>query len=427
MANDPRSDAPASYVIEDVHELDRRIEAGVARAFAALCWVEGEVAERRGSGDWLSFLLVQPVGDEVAAVHAFLGRPHVDAVRERLGGDVRQVIAPGNTVRVAGRLRYSSQSREVELRVERVDATFREGLLAQRRRDVQAALQAEGLDSRQRTQVRLPLAPLRVGIVSGARSGQGYGDAAHVLASGGYAVRHEHYAARLEGRGAAASIAAAIRAAQGHGNQVVLLVRGGGSSVQLAPFDAEPVARAVAEADVPVVTGIGHQADDTLADEVSHQRCMTPTQAANFVVGRLHAARSQLDQQLAQARQLAAEAANRARERARLRWRAVAAVALLAAATLALGSPSVGRVVLTTAIAVLAAAAAIRFTATRPTGGDEAGSAAAAGLEAILDELGRLQERLRHTSHPPEIEELTRAVRDLGERGHRLLGLGQPP
>jgi hypothetical protein len=96
-----------------------------------------------------------------------------------------------------------------------------------------------------------------------------------------------------------------------------------------------------------------------------------------------------------------------------------------------IGPPSPGRVALTAAAAALAVAVALRLTTTRPTGGAAASAAAASaatsGLEGILDELRRLQDRLRQASHPLEIQELSRAVGALGERGHGLLDRGPEP
>jgi exonuclease VII large subunit len=181
VAEDRQASGSSRFVVEGVARLERHIETGITCAFPSLFWVEGEVAELRAGQDWLRFLLVQPVDDDLVAVHAFLGRPHIDTIRERVGDNLRRVIAPGNTVQVAGRLHYASTSREVELRVERLSSAFRDGLLAQRRREVEAKLKLHGLYDRQRIQLRLPLTPLRVGIVSSTR-GHGYNDAVQVLA-----------------------------------------------------------------------------------------------------------------------------------------------------------------------------------------------------------------------------------------------------
>jgi exodeoxyribonuclease VII large subunit len=88
----------------------------------------------------------------------------------------------------------------------------------------------------------------------------------------------------VQGAGAWRRIAYALRALATEDVDVVVLVRGGGARSDLAPFDAEGVARAITEMPVPVLTGIGHEVDRTVADEVAHTCCKTPTAVAGLVV-----------------------------------------------------------------------------------------------------------------------------------------------
>jgi exodeoxyribonuclease VII large subunit len=94
---------------------------------------------------------------------------------------------------------------------------------------------------------------------------------------------------RVQGVGAAESICSALRTAVRRGVDVVALVRGGGARTDLAVFDHEEVVRAVALLEVPVWTGIGHEIDSSLADEVAHARFKTPTACAAALVERVSA------------------------------------------------------------------------------------------------------------------------------------------
>ena len=142
-------------------------------------------------------------------------------------------------------------------------------------------LEADGLMRPERKR-ELPRYPQRIAVVTSPR-----GKAIHdVLRT----LRRRYPLAELlvagvavEGEGAPAAIVEGIRAASQCSADVVLLVRGGGSYEDLMPFNSEEVARAVARCPVPVVTGIGHEPDNSIADMVADVRASTPTAAAEAV------------------------------------------------------------------------------------------------------------------------------------------------
>jgi exodeoxyribonuclease VII large subunit len=108
----------------------------------------------------------------------------------------------------------------------------------------------------------------------------------------------------VEGDGAPSAIGEGVAAVDAAGVDVILLVRGGGSYEDLMPFNAECVARAVAAASVPVVTGIGHEPDTSIADMVADVRASTPTAAAEAVAPSL----AELDAHLDRERRLLCQA-----------------------------------------------------------------------------------------------------------------------
>jgi exodeoxyribonuclease VII large subunit len=142
-------------------------------------------------------------------------------------------------------------------------------------------LELEGLMRPERRR-QLPRFPERIAVVTSPR-----GKAIHdVLRT----LRRRYPLAELlvagvavEGDGAVQAIVTGLRAASAGGADVILLVRGGGSYEDLMPFNAEEVARAVVACPVPVVTGIGHEPDTSIADMVSDLRASTPTAAAEAV------------------------------------------------------------------------------------------------------------------------------------------------
>ncbi|MCL2655405.1 MAG: exodeoxyribonuclease VII large subunit [Coriobacteriia bacterium] len=177
------------------------------------------------------------------------------------------------------------------------------------------ALQAEGLMDRARKQA-LPAWPGRIALVTSPQ-GAAVQDVLRTLARRWPVARVLLCGVQVEGTGAVDSIVAGLQAADSAGAEVILLVRGGGSYENLLPFSEEAVARAIAAARTPVVTGIGHEPDTSIADLVADVRASTPTAAAEAA----SPVASELQAQLARdARRLAAGLNNRvARDAERLR------------------------------------------------------------------------------------------------------------
>jgi exodeoxyribonuclease VII large subunit len=158
-----------------------------------------------------------------------------------------------------------------------------EGALRRRFEELKARLAAEGLFDAARKRP-LPALPRRVGVVS-SPSGAAIRDVLHVLERRFPAVPVLLYPVPVQGAGAGAAIATAIALASARREVDVLIVtRGGGSLEDLWAFNDEAVARAIHACSMPVVTGIGHEIDFTIADFVADLRAPTPSAAAELVV-----------------------------------------------------------------------------------------------------------------------------------------------
>jgi len=177
------------------------------------------------------------------------------------------------------------------------------------------ALQAEGLMDAARKRA-LPDWPERIALVTSPQ-GAAVQDVLRTLARRWPVARVLLCGVQVEGVGAVDSIVAGLRAADTAGADVILLVRGGGSYENLLPFSEEAVARAVAAARTPVVCGIGHEPDTSIADLVADMRASTPTAAAEAVSPDAAQLRVRLERD---ARRLATGLSNRvARDAERLR------------------------------------------------------------------------------------------------------------
>jgi len=189
-------------------------------------------------------------------------------------------LRAGMLVEVTGSMTVYAAKGRMQFQVRRVAAAG-EGFLRLQVAALARKLEAEGLMRPERKRP-LPAYPQRIGLVTSPR-----GKAVHDVIR---TLRRRYPAAELviagvavEGAGAAEHIVEGLSAIASAGVDVVILGRGGGSYEDLMPFNDEMVARAVAACPVPVVTGIGHEPDDSIADMVADVRASTPTAAAETV------------------------------------------------------------------------------------------------------------------------------------------------
>jgi exodeoxyribonuclease VII large subunit len=166
-----------------------------------------------------------------------------------------------------------------------IDTAYTLGRLAEARELLLQRLKAEGLLARQPALALAPV-PLTIGLVTSDNSAAAH-DFLRTLESSGFAWKVVLTDARVQGVEAEASVLAALEQLRARSVDVVCIVRGGGARTDLAVFDSEAIARAIAHYPIPVLTGIGHEIDTTVADLVAHRRCLTPTACAGALVERV--------------------------------------------------------------------------------------------------------------------------------------------
>ncbi len=238
-------------------------------------WVTGEVSSANRHRSGLFFTLQDP--DTKAAISCVVWNSQLEKV-------VQQPVQ-GEQLIVLGSIRLYSQRGQYQLNVWQV-LPAGEGLLALRYRQLRNRLEAEGLFDPQRKR-SLPLHPHTIAVVT-SPSAAAWGDIQKTLRRR-YPGLHVLFSpAIVQGDLAPASIVAAIERVERDGRaQVLILSRGGGAVEELACFNDERVVRAIANCLIPVLTGIGHQRDESLADLVADECAHTPTAAAEQVVPEL--------------------------------------------------------------------------------------------------------------------------------------------
>jgi exodeoxyribonuclease VII large subunit len=286
-----------------VGELHEAINGLLVHVFGDEVWIEGEVRNlKRSANSHVYFDLVEAGRDgdtsrPMLAVTLFSKeRQEVNRHLIDQGGAVR--MGDGVRVRIRGRLNIYGARSSLQLRMSWIDPAFTLGVMGQERDRVLALLSAEGLLG-VNAAVPMPPVPLHIALVTSSGSAA-HADALDELRRAGPGFRISVLDARTQGAEAERSIVAALRAAAVLRADVVLLVRGGGARTDLAAFDTEAVARAIAASPLPVVTGIGHEIDRTVADEVAHAAHKTPTAAAAAVAERARRFTHDLDLLVAQ-------------------------------------------------------------------------------------------------------------------------------
>lgn len=218
-------------------------------------------------------------------------RDRVNRLLKRHGDPIR--MNDGVRIRIQGVIDFYPPQGRVQLRMAAIDPTYTLGRMAAARDALMTALAEEGI-LRANADMVIPTVPLRVGLVTSSGSAA-HADVTTVLERSGFAFTLVEVDTAVQGGGAERGVAAAIRAASTAAVDLLVVARGGGSKTDLATFDHELVARAIAAAPVPVVTGVGHDIDRSVADEVAHTATTTPTAAAQFVVERVAAWLARLD------------------------------------------------------------------------------------------------------------------------------------
>ena len=184
------------------------------------------------------------------------------------------------------------------LTVQDIDPTYTLGDMARHRREILAQLKADGVLTLNK-ELPMPVLPQRIAVISSA-SAAGYGDFCHQLEHNprGYYFRVELFPSIMQGERTEASLLAALDRI----NQrleyfdVVVIIRGGGATSDLSCFDTYLLAAACAQFPLPIITGIGHERDDTVLDTVAHTRVKTPTAAAECLIARMDEAADRLQQ-----------------------------------------------------------------------------------------------------------------------------------
>lgn len=252
-------------------------------------WVEAETSDVRVSGGHCYMELVQKdeQGRNVSRIRAIAWASVWRVINARFLTATGSELTSGLKVLMCVTASYHP-TYGMAVNISDIDPSFTLGDAVRRRNEIVAQLTSEGLINMNR-ELRWPYAPQRVAVVS-ARGAAGFGDFINHLFTTPARLRFsvDLYPAVMQGTDTVPTVMAALDAIRSQADRydVVVIIRGGGSTSDLAAFDDYTLARAVATMPIPVIVGIGHERDVTVLDFVGF-RVKTPTAAAEHLIGRV--------------------------------------------------------------------------------------------------------------------------------------------
>lgn len=271
----------------DLYTLLRELREALSDCFPGRVWVRAEIAsiQVRTNGHCYMDLVQSENGQQKAKVKAVIWGSRYPMIARFFRETTGSALEVGQQILVRAQVSFS-ELYGLSLSIDDINPEFTLGDAQARRQQTIDRLQAEGLIERQK-QLSLPMLPYRFAVIS-APDAAGYGDFCRQLLENRYGFRFEVslFEAVMQGASAPSSIIAALSAATSgpESFDAVLIMRGGGSNLDLACFDDYELGAAIARSSVPVLCAIGHDRDFHVADMVSWDYVKTPTALADFFI-----------------------------------------------------------------------------------------------------------------------------------------------
>ncbi|MFT3753974.1 MAG: exodeoxyribonuclease VII large subunit [Paludibacter sp.] len=282
-------------------ELTSRIQETIRMNFSAPVWIRAEISELRenpGGHCYLEFIEKDSASDALLAkTKATIWASTYRMLKPYFESSTGQNLRAGLNVLVAVSVDFHGVY-GFSLNVRDIDPTFTIGEMAARRVKIIRQLEADGIVDMNK-ELEFPQLPQRLAIIS-SPTAAGYGDFCDQLKndSSHFAFYTRLFPAIMQGDQAEASIISALEKVYEHIDlfDVVVIIRGGGATTDLACFDSYELALNCAQFPLPIIAGIGHQRDISILDMVAHTSVKTPTAAAEFLIsGMQHAENRVID------------------------------------------------------------------------------------------------------------------------------------
>ena len=284
-----------------LYELNGLIKRSIRSCMPDTYWVQAELSDVRSnySGHcYLEFVQKDVAGNNlIAKARGTIWSNIYKMLKPYFEQETGQTFASGIKVLVQVAVEFH-ELYGYSLTVLDIDPTYTVGDMARKRREILRQLEEEGVIDLNK-ELDMPMLPQRIAVISSATAA-GYGDFCNQLQNNprGYDFHTELFPAIMQGERVEETILAALDAINARIEEfdAVVIIRGGGATSDLSGFDTYLLAASCAQFPLPIITGIGHERDDTVIDSVAHTRVKTPTAAAEFLIAKLDKCADVLDE-----------------------------------------------------------------------------------------------------------------------------------
>ena len=270
-------------------ELNNLIKDSLLEAFPESLWIIAEISElkeNRTGHCYLELIEKDSASDEILArSRATIWSYTYRMLKPYFETSTGKSFSSGIKILIRATVEYH-EAFGLSLNIKDIDPTYTIGDLSLKKKEIIERLQTEGIFEMNK-ELELPLVPQNIAIISSATAA-GYQDFVEQLESNPYGFQYYHtlFEAFMQGSEAAPSIIAALEQIFEMEDKfdVVVIIRGGGAQADLSCFDDYELAYFVTQFPLPIITGIGHEKDETITDLVAHTKMKTPTAVAEFLI-----------------------------------------------------------------------------------------------------------------------------------------------
>ena len=283
-----------------LYELNNHIRQVLAINFDELHWVRAEISSARMSrGHWYIELIQKDPDSEtiMAQSSAVIWAGEFEQIRRRQGDGFKELLQAGAEIKALVEVTFHERY-GLKLVIKDIDVSHTLGSLELKRRAVLERLQKENLIGLNKTTI-LPEVLQKIAVIS-SPTAAGYQDFVQQILknSHGYDIRLTLLEAAMQGGRTSTEISRHLLGLHKGDFDAIVIIRGGGSRMDLSDFDDYNLARAIAICELPVLTGIGHDIDTSIADIVAHTQFKTPTAVAAFLIEQARQKDLEMDQYL---------------------------------------------------------------------------------------------------------------------------------